>query len=135
MKFIEWEKTVPLEIREDVVWKMEVYRLSLFLSDACWEDTNFILSEKRFSLADQLYRSVGSISANIIEGYSRRSKKEKARFYEISLGSAREAKDWYFKSRHLLSDEKSYSRIKILTSIIKLLQTMISDQRWKTRNT
>lgn len=135
MTFIEWERTIPFEIKEDVVWKMEVYRLSLFLSDACWEDTNFIISEKRFSLADQLYRSVGSISANIIEGYSRRSKKEKARFYEISLGSAREAKDWYFKSRHLLSEKKSTSRIKMITSIIKLLQKMISDQRWKSRNT
>ena len=135
MKFRDWEKGVPLEIRDDVVWKMEAYRLSLFLSDACWEDTSTILAEKRFSLADQLYRSVGSISANIIEGYSRISKKEKARFYEISLGSAREAKDWYFKSRHLISEEKSLSRIKVLTSIIKLLQTMISDQRWKSRNT
>ncbi|MEX0723282.1 MAG: four helix bundle protein [Gracilimonas sp.] len=135
MKFNEWEREVPIEIKEDVVWKMEVYRLSLFLSDACWEDTNILLSEKRFSLADQLYCSVGSISANIIEGYSRRSKKEKARFYEISLGSAREAKDWYFKSRHLLTEKKSASRIKMLTSIIKLLQKMISDQRWKSRNT
>lgn len=36
-----------------------------------------IIQLKRFSLADQLYRSVGSISANIIEGYSRISKKEK----------------------------------------------------------
>jgi four helix bundle protein len=135
MTFSEWERTIPIEIKEDVVWRMEVYRLSLFLSDACWRDTNLILSEKRFSLADQLYRSVGSISANIIEGYSRKSKKEKARFYEISLGSAREAKDWYFKSRHILTEEKSGSRIKLLTSIIKLLQKMISDQRWKSRNT
>ena len=135
MTFSEWESSIPIEIKEDIVWKMEAYRLSLFLSDACWEDTKVILAEKRFSLADQLYRSVGSISANIIEGYSRRSKKEKARFYEISLGSAREAKDWYFKSRHLLTQEKSYSRIKMITSIIKLLQSMISDQRWKSRNT
>lgn len=135
MTFSEWEKTLPIEVKEDIVWKMEAYRLSLFLSDVCWEDTNAILAEKRFSLADQLYRSVGSISANIIEGYSRISNKEKARFYEISLGSAREAKDWYFKSRHVLTPEKSHSRIKILTSIIKLLQAMISDQRWKSRHT
>lgn len=135
MTFSTWERKIPIEIKEDLVWRMEAYRSSLFLSDACWKDTNIILKEKRFSLADQLYRSVGSIGANIIEGYSRRSKKEKARFYEISLGSAREAKDWYFKSRHILSEKKSMSRIKVLTSIIKLLQKMISDQRWKSRIT
>ena len=135
MTYNEWEKTLPADIKEDVIWKMEAYRLSLFLSDACWDDTHIILSEKRYSLADQLYRSVGSISANIIEGYSRKSKKEKARFYEISLGSAREAKDWYFKSRHLLTQKKANSRIQLLTSIIKLLIVMISDQRRKSRNT
>lgn len=81
MIFSEWERTVSIEIKDDAVWKMEAYRMSLFLSDACWEDTNIILSEKRVSLADQLYHSAGSIGANIIEGYSRKSRKEKARFY------------------------------------------------------
>lgn len=134
MKYEKWVEIVPNEMKEDVSWRLEAYRLGLFLSDACWEDSEKIIHLKRFSLADQLYRSVGSISANIIEGYSRRSKKEKARFYEISLGSAREARDWYFKSRHAISYDLAYTRIKILTSIIKLLQSMISDQRLKSKN-
>ncbi len=129
MNLKEWEEQVPRDLKEDVVWRMEAYRLGLFISDACWVDTEKLLKQKRFSLADQLYRSVGSISANIIEGYSRISKKEKAKFYEYSLGSAREARDWYFKSRHVLSTEIANTRIKMLTSIIKLLQSMISDQR------
>lgn len=133
MKFEEWERTVPSQLREDVVWRMEAYRLGLFLSDACWNDTEKLLAEKRFSLADQLYRSVGSISVNIIEGYSRISKKEKVRFYEYSLGSAREARDWYFKSRQVITIEVAQTRIKLLTSIIKLLQSMITDQRKKSR--
>lgn len=133
MKFEEWERTVPSQLREDVVWRIEAYRLGLFLSDACWNDTEKLLAEKRFSLADQLYRSVGSISANIIEGYSRISKKEKVRFYEYSLGSAREARDWYFKSRQVITIEVAQTRIKLLTSIIKLLQSMITDQRKKSR--
>ena len=87
------------------------------------------LREKNLFLGDQLYRSVGSISANIVEGYSRISNKEKARFYEISLGSAREAKDWYFKSRHILGDELFKNRAEIITSIIRLLSTMIADRR------
>lgn len=129
MKFEEWEQIVPQELKQDVVWKIEAYRLGLFLSDLCWDDTEEILSTKRFSLADQLYRSVGSVSANIVEGYSRFSNKEKARFCEIALGSTREARDWYFKSRHILGMDIAYSRIQMLTSIAKLLQSMISTQR------
>jgi four helix bundle protein len=129
MTFTEWEKQVPEDLKSDVVWRIEGYRISLFLSDACWYDTQQLIDNKRFALADQLYRSVGSISANIIEGYSRFSNKEKARFYEIALGSAREARDWYFKSRHILTVDKTEIRIKKLTSIIKLLHVMIIDQR------
>src|SRR5690606_32498462 len=98
MRLEEWEKNIPIEFKEDVAWRMEVYRLGLFLSDACWVDTELVAQQHRFALADQLYCSVGSISANMIEGYSRMSKKEKVRFYEYSLGSAREARDWYYKS-------------------------------------
>lgn len=129
MNFKNWEVHVPDVIKRDPSWKMEVYRLSLFLSDICWIDTGKIMNRRVYSLGDQLYRSVGSISANIVEGYSRKSNKEKARFYEILLGSAREAKDWYYKSSHILGDEVFISRAEILTSIIKLLNKMIVDRR------
>ena len=126
MNYSKWEECVFSEIKTDIAWKIEAYRLSLYLSDLSWKDTSMILKKRYFSLADQLYRSVGSVSANIIEGYSRISNKEKARFYEIALGSAREARDWYFKSRHLFPKDIITQRIKLLTSIIKLLQVMIN---------
>ncbi|SMO38633.1 four helix bundle protein [Gracilimonas mengyeensis] len=129
MKFEEWVQLVPFEIKNDVIWNIEAYQLGLFISDICWKDSESIMSKRRFSLADQLYRSVGSISANITEGYSRLSNKEKARFCEIALGSAREARDWYFKSRHILGVQIANERISMLTSIAKLLQTMISNHR------
>lgn len=131
MRFKEWEQTVHENIKKDVVWKIEAYRLSLYLSDLSWYDSQQIIEGKYFSLADQLYRSSGSISANICEGYSRRSNKEKARFYEIALGSARETRGWYFKSRFILSEEVASKRIELITVIIKLLLTMITDRRKK----
>ncbi len=49
--------------------------------------------------ADSLWKmTVGSIRANIAEGYSRGTGKDRARFYEYALGSARESRDWYFIS-------------------------------------
>jgi len=129
MNYKEWEKSVHPDIKNDVVWKIEGYKLALYLSDVSWVDSQKIIGERYFSLADQLYRSSGSVSANIVEGYSRISNKEKARSYEIALGSARETRDWYFKSRHLLSEEVASKRIRLLTKIIKLLLSMINDRR------
>jgi hypothetical protein len=76
-----------------------------------------------------LYRSLGSISANLAEGYSRGTGKDRARFYEYALGSARESRDWYFKARHILGDTIAQHRMQLLSEIIRLVLTMIPQQR------
>ena len=83
-------------------------------------------------LSDQLYRALGSIGANLAEGYSRGSNKDRARFYEYSLGSARESRDWYYKARHVLGEGVTNHRLEYLTHIIRLLLTMVPQQRGKT---
>lgn len=109
---------------------MEAYRLSLFLSDLGWCDVTKLMSDKRtLGLSDQLYRSLGSISANLAEGYSRGTGRDRARFYEYSLGSTREARDWYFKGRHVLGEPVAEHRIRFLTQIVRLLLTMVPHQR------
>ncbi len=107
-----------------------MYRLALFLSDLGWTDVNKLCHDRRmFALADQLHRALGSISANVAEGYSRSSPRERAHFYEYALGSARESRDWYFKARHILGDEVVDQRQEALGQIIRLLIRMISQQR------
>jgi four helix bundle protein len=81
------------------------------------------------SLADQLYRATGSISANISEGYSRASGKDQARFYEYALGSARESRDWYFKSRYILGAAVNHHRIDFLAEVIRQLLMMVPKYR------
>ena len=81
------------------------------------------------SLSDQLFRAIGSISANIAEGYSRGNHKDRARFYEYALGSARESRDWYYKGRHILSEPVTSHRLDLLTKIIRLLLVMVPNQR------
>lgn len=85
--------------------------------------------KRTHELSDQLYRSAGSVSANIAEGYSKSSGRDRARFYEYALGSAREARDWYYKGRHVLDAAVVEHRIGILAQIIRLLLTMIPQQR------
>src|SRR4051794_4813242 len=109
----EWEAQVPEEIKSDSLWKVEAYRLGLFLSDVAWEDCGKLLKERRtVGIADQLYRAVGKISSQVAEGYSRNSGKERAHYYEYAEGSAREARDWYYKTRHVLGLKVADHRIK-----------------------
>ena len=130
MKFAEWEERVPKSIREDSLWTVEAYRRSLFLADVGWHDATKLSKDSRTrSLSDQLYRSVGSISANIEEGYSKQSAKDRARFYEYAPGSARESRGWYYKSRHLLGEPVSTHRMEMATQVIRLLIKMVPDQR------
>jgi four helix bundle protein len=132
VRYDEWQTGVPDEIKGDSLWKLEVYRLALFLSDIGWQDA-VALSKDPLArgLADQLYRAICSISANIAEGYSRSTGKDRARFFEYSLGSAREARDWYYKSRHRLKEEVVKHRVNLLTQIIKILSVLTPHQRQK----
>lgn len=132
MRYDEWQEGIPDEIRGDSLWKLEVYRLGLFVADIAWQDA-LALSKTLLTrdLANQLYRAVCSISANIAEGYSRSTGKDRARFLEYSLGSAREARDWYYKSRHTLKEEVIKHRIDLLTQIIKMLSVLTPHQRQK----
>lgn len=130
MTYEEWGKTVPPEITGDTVWRVEAYRLSLFAADIGWDDVTVLSKDRRtLGLSDQLYRSLGSMSANIEEGYSKGTGKDRARFYEYALGSARESRGWYFKGRHVFDPEIPLHRMRLLTHIIKLLLTMVPDQR------
>ena len=130
MTFMDWMQTVPREFTEDPVWNVEAYRLALFAGDIGWKDVTKLVQDNRTRrTAAQLYNAIGSIAANISEGYSRRSGKDKARFYEYSLGSARESRTWYFNARHLLGNEIVGHRFQLLSSIAKLLTVMIPDQR------
>src|SRR5689334_1201437 len=130
MNYSEWLGTVPTEITNDPIWKLEVYRLALFADDIGWNDV-VALSKNNlmWSVADQLHRSLGSISANLTEGYSRSKGLDRARFMEISLGSARESRDWYYKARHVLPADVIKHRMALLTKIISMLTPMITHQR------
>ena len=130
MNYADWEESVPSVIQNDSLWTVEACRISLFLADISWQDSTQLSKDSRTrSLSDQLYRSVGSISANIEEGYSKQRSKDRARFYEYALGSARESRGWYYKARHILGDSISEHRMDLMTQAIRLLIKMVPDQR------
>jgi len=90
INYDEWVKTVSKAITGDSLWKVEVYRLALFAADIGWHDVSRLMRDKRtLDLSDRLCRDLDSIGANVSEGYSRGTGKDRARFYEYGLGSAR----------------------------------------------
>jgi four helix bundle protein len=130
LTFDEWVTTVPTLVSADPVWSVKAYRLALYVADIGWGDVTHLVGDDRTkSLSDQLYRALGSISANIEEGYSRGSDKDRTRFYEYALGSARESRGWYYKGRHVLGENVMLARMDILSQVIRLLLTMSGNQR------
>ena len=130
MNYDEWIKNVPQAITQDPLWNLKVYRLALFAADIGWHDVTRLMQDKRtLALSDQLYRALGSIGGNLSEGYSRGSGKDRARFYEYSLGSARECRNWYYNGRHVLEAKVSNHRMNLLSQIARLLLTMLPSER------
>ncbi len=133
MNFDEWASTVPSEISADALWQMTVYRQALFAGELAWHDATKLTTDSRTTkLAAQLYDAVGGISATIAEGYSRGSERDQARFYEYALGSAREARDWYYKARYVLGSAVFEHRTKLLVHIIRQLLKLVPYHRGKT---
>ena len=66
--------------QEAHAWVLEVYRLT----------EKFPVSE-RYGLTSQLRRAATSVPSNIVEGFRRRTKADKIRFYNIAHASLDEA--------------------------------------------
>ncbi len=123
-------KTIPEEITKDPLWELEVYWLGFFIADITWDDTEVLFkSPSTRSAADQIRRSLDGISANIAEGYSRSTGKDRARYFEYALGEAREARDRIYKVRHAMKSEVVLHCMKVLTQIIKILNSFVPTQR------
>lgn len=87
--------------------KISAYNKSFEFSNDIW---GIVLQWEFFprdTVGKQLVKSADSISANIAEGFGRYTKRDKLRFYRISLGSLKESGDWIRKSaaRNLIGME------------------------------
>src|ERR1041385_4404910 len=98
------------------------YQMSLELWDNFWKDSEHLLQDVRGKeICRQLTRSIGSVSANIEEGYGRGFGKEYPQFLRIARGSARESRGWYTRSKFILDKAIIQERDKKLASIIAMI--------------
>jgi len=115
-------------ITSDVIWKLDAYRAALFLIHMSRADRAALQRADR-ALASQLRRAIGSVSANLSEGYSRWTRPDRLRLLGYALGSVRECVTWYEDSRDLLADEVIDERLRLVTRVRSLLLGLIRSQR------
>ena len=86
-----------LEKFEDLLVWQRAHDLTL----AVYRMTARFPGEERFGLVPQMRRAAVSVPANIAEGFKRRSRPDKVRFYNISQGSLEELRYHLLLSRDL----------------------------------
>lgn len=73
---------------------LEVWQVSQSWAVDVYQATKSFPADEKYALTSQIRRSVASVSANIAEGFGRRSNKDKLHFYTIAYGSALETKNF-----------------------------------------
>ncbi len=102
--FADWEKMASVRNAGDPLWAVQAYRISLYAIACHLGDRSTRANFAKAASIGQLTRALGSIAANIAEGYSRSTPADRARFYGYALGSTREAIAWYDTLRFELRD-------------------------------
>jgi four helix bundle protein len=112
-----------------VVWQ-KAHKLFLRLAH---DVETFPRTKAAAIVADQLLRSVGSISANIAEGFGRRTGAEYVHYLIVARGSTTESANWFMKCRDLtyLPPQLAVEREADCQEIVKMLNAMIGTLRRK----
>ena len=126
VRIIEPQKGDPLQ-------RMRVYRIACELLPEAFNDAEVLAdNEVTQKVAAQLYAAVGSIAANLSEGYARSAGKDRARIFEYALGSARESTTWYLAGKPILGADLVDSRLAKLDEIRRMLLAIIPRERDRT---
>ena len=92
--------------------KLEIYKLSLLLSNIVWKIYVKLPNDLKYNIGNQVIRSIDSVGANIAEGYGRFHYKDSIKFYYNARGSLWESKHWiYLLYKRDLIDNEQYKEI------------------------
>jgi four helix bundle protein len=88
---------------------------------AIYEITKGFPKEEIYGLTSQFRRAAVSIPANIAEGYRKRSKKDKAKYFNIAEGSLEECKYYLILSKDLTYIIDNDNTFSLAEEVSKLL--------------
>ena len=80
---------------------LNIWKDAVALAVSVYRVTREFPKEENYGLVSQLKRAVVSISSNVAEGSSRKSKKDFSRFVDIAIGSLHEVESLLIVSREL----------------------------------
>jgi four helix bundle protein len=127
---LQWETQQHNGITGDPLWRLNCYREALFLLEKTAEDVRELgLPMSQAATGEQLLTAVGSIAANIAEGYGRPTTAERVRFFSYALGSAREAIVWYEAHRQFADHARIDDRVTRLARIRRVLLGLLTRLR------
>ena len=116
--------------KRDPLQRMRAYRLACELVRESWEDADRLAQHRTMGkVSSQLYAAVGSIVANLGEGYAHSSGKDRARIFEYALGSTRESIAWFRSAEPLLGSDVVTKRVEKLDEIRRMLMAIIPRER------
>jgi four helix bundle protein len=116
--------------RGDPLQRMRAYRLACELVSESWQDAEKLTHHRTMEkVSGQLYAAIGSIAANLGEGYAHSSGKDRARIFEYALGSTRESIAWFRTAEPVLGAEVVARRLEKLDEIRRLLLAIIPRER------
>jgi four helix bundle protein len=116
--------------RGDPLQRMRAYRLACELLTESWGDAEKLTHHRTTEkVSGQLYAAIGSIAANLGEGYAHSSGKDRARIFEYALGSTRESIAWFRSAEPVLGADVVGRRVEKLDEIRRLLLAIIPRER------
>lgn len=121
------DKGEQKDFRDTMVWQRSQ---ALFLSIFA-ECKNIPPYHVNSILVNQIIRSASSVSANIAEGFGRRTRKDYEQFLVIARGSVNETIDWLEKLKELkfINQEKYLQLEKSCREIRIMLSRMLKSSR------
>lgn len=117
--------------------ELEVWQIAEELFEMICEDYHKLPKNKiAWVIGDQVIRSIGSIGANIAEGFARKTKKEFIYFLNISRGSNAESEVWTerMKRQKFITPERHKIYADKFTRVAQMLNALIRSL-YQTENT
>lgn len=99
--------------------KLEIWQKSMDLTISIYQLTNSFPDSEKFGLTNQIRRAAASVSANIAEGSTKISNKEKSRYMQIAYGSLIEVLNHLILSQkiNLISENILFEKRKIILEL------------------
>lgn len=106
--------------------QLNAWQKSIDLAVIVYKNTDSFPKTEQFGITNQLRRASSSVSANIAEGFGRKSNKDKSYFYTVAYGSLMETKSFLLLSEKLgfipsidLYSEYIHDTQKLLSALIR----------------